>query len=388
MKACFSSRPHSAIAAACRHCTAGLLPPSFHLRLQPDLRWSVNAVYFARLTATTNNNKGDRMPLQYPLSALFRCLTKLAPCSLMLAMSAVNAQPFPDSPVVVDCDRACLTDIANRYLDGLVAHDAARIPWADAVKFTENNVPLAIGDGIWGTITGLGDYKLYVTDERNGEIGFFGQVMEPNFPSLMAMRLKVRQRKISEAEMVILRMVNEPKGIVWPDPILEDKPEFTEVLPPERRRPRERLISIADGYFDTLQLNDGTLYTEFAEDCDRVENGTKTTHNPAVDFTSVGALGCEEQFKQGNYRYDDRLRARRYPLVDEERGLVLAAAFIDHSGVLGEYTLTDGRVIKSPIRYPHSFYLLELFKIDDGKIKQIESVFVTVPYGMASPWLP
>jgi hypothetical protein len=50
--------------------------------------------------------------------------------------------------------------------------------------------------------------------------------------------------------------------------------------------------------------------------------------------------------------------------------------------------LSDGREVKSPIRYPHSFYLLELFKIDDGKIRQIESVFVTVPYGMLSPWLP
>jgi hypothetical protein len=307
-------------------------------------------------------------------------------CVSALWATSVFGQTFPDAAPVVDCDRACLTVIANQFLDGLVAHDPARIPWADSVRFTENNVPLAIGDGIWGTITGLGNYKLYVADETNGEIGFFGQVQEPNFPSLMAMRLQVRQKKVTQAEMVILRKVNEPKGIVWPDPILEDKPEFTEVLPPARQRPRERLISIADGYFDTLQLNDGTLYTEFADDCDRVENGTKTTHNPAVDFTSVGALGCEEQFRQGNYRYDDRLRARRFPLVDEERGLVLAAAFIDHSGVLGEYTLTDGRVIKSPIRYPHSFYLLELFKIDDGRIKQIESVFVTVPYGMASPW--
>jgi hypothetical protein len=260
------------------------------------------------------------------------------------------------------------------------------VPWAEEVKFSENNVPLAIGDGIWGTITGLGEYKLYVTDEARGEAGFFGVVHEPDFASLMALRLKVDEGKIAEVEMVILRSITEPKSIVWPEPVLEDKPEFTEVLPPERRRPRERLISIADGYFDTLQLNDGTLFTEFAADCDRVENGTRTTHNPSVEFTAVGALGCEEQFRQGNYRYDSALRARRYPLVDEERGLVLAAAFIDHNGVLDEYRLTDGRVIKSPIRFPHSFYLLELFKIDDGRIKQIESVFVTVPYGMASPW--
>jgi hypothetical protein len=43
-------------------------------------------------------------------------------------------------------------------------------------------------------------------------------------------------------------------------------------------------------------------------------------------------------------------------------------------------------VVNSPLRYPHSFYLLELFHIEDGMIKQIEAVFVTVPYGMPSPW--
>lgn len=310
---------------------------------------------------------------------------------LLLLASALTslqlqAQAWPNAVANMDCDRECLIAVADKFLQGLVAHDPAQIPWAAQVKFTENNVPLKVGDGIWGTITGLGDYKLHVADVAAGEVGFFGVVDEPAFSSLMAMRLKVEHGLIAEAEMVVLRTIYEPKSIVWPEPILEHKPVFYETLSAEQRRPRERMISIADGYFDTLQLNDGTLFTEFDENCNRVENGTRTTHNASVDFTSVGALGCEEQFRQGNYRYDSALRERRFPLVDEERGLVLAMGFIDHNGVLDEYTLTDGRVIKSPIRFPHSFYLMELFKIVDGKILQIESVFVTVPYGMGSPW--
>src|SRR5690606_24374842 len=153
----------------------------------------------------------------------------------------------------------------DQYLAALVAHDATQAPWAATVKFSENNVPLAVGDGIWGTITGLGDYKLYVADEKQGQAGFFGVVHEPDFSSVMALRVEVHERRIAQVEMVILRTISEPKSIVWPAPILDAKPEFTAVLPPERRRPRERLISIADGYFATLQLNDGTLFTEFAE---------------------------------------------------------------------------------------------------------------------------
>jgi hypothetical protein len=306
---------------------------------------------------------------------------------VLFATGLVQAQPFPDRDPVPACDRDCLFGHVDAYLAALVAKDPAKAQWAEDVKFTENNVPLAIGDGLWGTITGMGDYDLRVADVATGQVGFFGVVDEPSFSSLYAMRMKVEDNRIAEVETVILRTITEPRGIDWPEPVLEHKDLFYAILPEALRRPRERLVSIADGYFSTLQLNDGTLYTEFHPDCNRVENGTKTTNNAAVAFTSVGALGCEEQFRLGNYRYDSALRARRFPLVDEERGLVLASGFIDHSGALDKYTLTDGREINAPIRYPHSFYLLELFHIEDGKIRQIEAVFVTVPYGMASPWM-
>lgn len=306
--------------------------------------------------------------------------------ALFLLIPLVLSAQTPNAVPNLDCDRDCLFERVDQYLEGLVAKDPSLVPWAEQVKFTENNVALRIGDGIWGTIEGLGEYELRVADVEAGQVAFFGEVIEPSFSSLMAMRLQVENSLIAEVEMVILRTISEPKSIIWPEPVLEHKPLFYEILPEEARRPRERLISIADGYFDTLQLNDGTLFTEFHEDCNRVENGTLTTHNPDVEFTAVGALGCEEQFRQGNYRYDDRLRARRFPLVDEERGLVLAAGFIDHAGKLAQYHLTDGTLVDSPIRFPHSFYLLELFRIDDGKIRQVEAVFVTVPYGMPSPW--
>ncbi len=317
----------------------------------------------------------------------FPTVSRVLFLSPLLLASAIHAQSFPDNDPVPACDRECLFGHVDAYLEALRSKDSSKAQWADSVKFTENNVPLAIGDGLWGTITGMGDYDLRAADVSTGEVSFFGVVDEPSFSSLFALRLKVDDNRIAEVETVVLRTITEPRGIDWPAPVLEHKELFYEVLPQDQQRPRERLISIADGYFDTLQLNDGTLFTEFHPDCNRVENGTKTTNNPTVAFTSVGALGCEEQFKLGNYRYDSALRARRFPLVDEERGLVLASGFIDHSGVLEKYTLTDGREINAPIRYPHSFYLLELFRIEDGMIRQIEAVFVTVPYGMPSPWM-
>jgi len=285
------------------------------------------------------------------------------------------------------CDRQCLYGLLDQYLHALLARDPSRVRWAKMVRNSENNVSLQVGDGLWGTITGFGSYDLRFADAEAGQVGWYGIVQEKTFTSCMALRLKVEDGAISEAETIVRRA--DGSGPFPNPPVLEEKPVFSEILPPERRRARERMISIANGYFDTLQLNDGTLFTQFDDNCNRIENGLQTTHNPKLaETTPVAALGCADQFRLGHYRFDDRLRARRYPLVDEERGLVLGAAFLDHAGRLGTYKYTDGRVVESPMKTPSTLCVLELFKIQDGKIRQIEAVFISVPYNMPSPWVP
>ncbi|SFG44498.1 hypothetical protein SAMN05518801_12716 [Novosphingobium sp. CF614] len=281
-------------------------------------------------------------------------------------------------------DRSALYGVLDGYLAALGARDPGGVDWAPAARVSENNVMLAIGDGMWGTIARLGDYRLCFADTAEGQIGYFGTVIEPIEQSAFTLRLKVNDLgQVSEAEAVVVRQSDS--GIkfenprYWTKPILEAKAEAPVS--------RTEMVRLSNGYFDTLQLNDGTIHTKFHPDCNRVENGVQTTRNPEfAKIVPVSALGCEEQFRMGNYRYDDELRARRFPLVDEERGLVLAFGFIDHSGRLDTYRLTDGRTVKSPVRRPHSFYISELFKIDHGMIRQIEANFITVPYRMPSPW--
>ena len=284
------------------------------------------------------------------------------------------------------CDRACLYGFLDQYLDALKAKDPSRLPLAKGFRYSENNVMMKIGDGVWGTVTGLGAYNLRTADPTNGEVGFYGIVEETTATSVFALRLKVEDGKISEAETLIRR--SEGGGPFPSKPVMVDKPILNEIVPPDERSPRARMIALADGYFSTLQLNDGVLFTQFDDNCNRVENGLPTTHNPDLMKTiPVANLGCAQQFKLGNYRYDDRVRDRRYFLVDEERGLVMTAAFIDHAGRLGTFTLTDGTVIKSPMKIPSTLCLLELFKMRGGKIQQIEAVFIGVPYNMPSPWI-
>ncbi len=281
-------------------------------------------------------------------------------------------------------DRAGLYEVLDHYLHALGRRDAKALRWADGALFSENNVMLEVGDGLWGTIDAVGSYRLRFADPQTGHVGYFGTVQEPLEESAYTMCLKVSDAgAIQEAETIVVRQSDS--GIKFENPRYWDKP----ILNADAKKPvpRAEMIRLANGYFDTLQLNDGTIHTRFHPDCNRVENGVQTTHNPEfARFVPVAGLGCEDQFRTGNYRYDDRLRGRRFPLVDEQRGLVLAFGFIDHTGRLAEYQLTDGRTVKSPVRRPHSFYLGELFKIDNGMICQIEANFITVPYYMPSPW--
>jgi hypothetical protein len=283
-------------------------------------------------------------------------------------------------------DRSALYAVLDQYLAALKDRDPGRVRWSAKVYNTENNVALMVGDGLWGTITGLGAYDLRFCDEAGRQVGWFGTVDETDENSAIALRLKVdAEGAIAEVETLVVRQADS--GLKFEPQRFETKSPLMELVEPARRGPRERLVSIANGYFDTLQLNDGTLFVRFHPDCQRVENGVQTTNNPEfARVVPVAALSCEAQLRLGNYRYDDRLRARRFELVDEERGLVFAAAFIDHCGRLADYRLTDGRVVTSHVRRPHSFYLLELFKIEDGMIRQIEANFITVPYNRPSPW--
>ena len=284
-------------------------------------------------------------------------------------------------------NRADLYAEVEAYLDALAAKDPSRLTWAEDAAFSENNVRLEIGDGLWNTASGVRDsYNLKVADPATGQGAWFGIVEEHGQPAIMGLRLGMAGGRVAEVETIVCRSME-----FGPFPNIETyvspRPLMLADVPEAQRRPRAAMVRLANGYFDTLQLNDGTLHTEFTDDCDRVENGLKTTNNPNIEGYPIAAMGCADQFRQGQYIYDDRLRDRRFPLVDEEKGIVLAGGFIDHCGKVVDVTWTDGVTkTKSVFHFPHSFALMEMFKIVDGKIAGVEAVFVTVPYNMPSAW--
>src|ERR1700733_8164412 len=67
-------------------------------------------------------------------------------------------------PIPLNCNRACLENLMDRYLAAVVAHDPKRLPLSEDVKYTENDQAMDIGDGFWKTAEGVGNYKHYFAD--------------------------------------------------------------------------------------------------------------------------------------------------------------------------------------------------------------------------------
>jgi hypothetical protein len=306
---------------------------------------------------------------------------------LLLAMPA-GAQSYGERSALprIDCDRACLEGFAKSYVAALAARDPSRAPFAKNVKFTENSIELPIGDGLWGTVTSADPAAgMIPADLETANVAWFGPAYENGHLIFLAIRLHVdHDHKIDQVETVVSRKTGmplifgtgkEPHNPAWIQPLADQS------------RPRSRLRSIADSYFSTLEYNDGTVFAPFSDQCSRLENGISTTAKTANSNNSASvAEGCENQFKLGIYKINKQLRERRFPLIDTERGIVVATDFMDHANYFDEYKLNDGRSMKTLLKSPNSLDVMEAFKIVDGKIYTIEANFDYVPYGMHSPW--
>ena len=273
--------------------------------------------------------------------------------------------------------KARLEQIAAAYRAAYLAHDPKLAPFHPNVRFTENHVEIPLPDGTWDTVTREVGPALTISDPVTGAVGVYTSVMQKDVPGFLAIRLKVVDDEITEVEQVIStkRYLSSPPTPIGPVEGFEHDPDLARPVSPSDRAARADLVRMADAYFETLENNTGALRggARFAADATRSENG--------MTFPDI-----EAGFLSGRYRFNERVRDRDYFLVDEVRGIVMARGFIDHKGVLDDYTLTDGAPHKSVFREPQSWGLLEMFKIKHGEITGVEAVFIQTPYYMRSPW--
>jgi hypothetical protein len=284
------------------------------------------------------------------------------------------------------CDRNCLEGLVDRYLEALVAHDASRLPLRHGARFTENGQTLRLDEGLWGTAEAVGDYRVHFSDPDSGTAGYFGSIRESGRMALLALRLKVVGRRILEIETLVSRSsgANDPFAAHYDS--IAAEPIFNTALKASEQRPRPEMIAVANSYFEGLEQATAAV-TPFEPTCKRRENGSVTAGNPDAP-RPMAKLSCGGQFATGFSPFISEVRGRRFPLVDSERGLVLAFLSFDHSGKIKDVKMTDGSTLHVPPPFdaPYSFLMAEVFKVRNGKIAQVEAVLITTPYAMPSGW--
>jgi hypothetical protein len=278
-------------------------------------------------------------------------------------------------------------------MDAMLKHDPSLELFSRDCKFTENGVRLPLGhEGLWFGMSGKGNYKFYIPDVETQQVAFLGTAREGMANKqgdtalvAVAVRLKIVNSRIVEAEQLVLRSDSDTMGMtgklsVGASVEKMGKPHaiYGELIPAAERLSREELIQTANYYFSGMQKNDGKGYYPFTDDCHRIENGMPATNVPVPEGQKrpdpktatmySSSWGCKEQFESGLLGFVTRIRDRRFVAVDHERGIVFAFGFFDHDAL------------------NWTWQIAELFKIEKGKIRRIEAIFHRCPYGMNAGW--
>src|SRR5580704_17073960 len=232
------------------------------------------------------------------------------------------------------CDRACLKSSLDQYLQAILKHDPQAAPLFLGYRHTENALLVKSGEGVWKSMTSIGKVERRCYDPVTGQAAFFGVLNEGAEPTVITVRIRVEDRKISEAEWFIARRVaagingfdaqGKPQAYAFgPDNLALHPPELR-VVPPAQRLSREELIAITNSYFDGMNAHDGSMIMA-QPNCSRVENGQTVSGDPAARAGSPppsppapggrGASSCSAGLQNFN---SSNVAGRRYPLVDTE----------------------------------------------------------------------
>jgi hypothetical protein len=297
-------------------------------------------------------------------------------------LSVIIVGGAPTLTAQAACDRACLRQVLDQYLAALVKHDPTAAPLVVGFRQTENAINVRPGNGLWKTATALGKVQRRYFDPVSGQAAYFGTIEEGDSTAIVNVRLRIENRKLTEAEWHVARE-NDP-GLSGPRqpggrPVngynkdyLAQNPPPERTVPVNARADRATLVRIVESYFDAITSHDGSVALTHPG-CGRVENGSPTPAGqflpPATPAQPAGGAqrggargGGANDCVSGLQNFSGQMAAaRRMPLVDEEAQTVLAyAVFIRRPGlatprnVFAEWFFIDGEKIRTV--YAAMFY--------------------------------
>ena len=318
--------------------------------------------------------------------------------SLLATTVMACSQQSPDSNGVaaqnaaetaaLACDRDCIIKTVDTYLAAMAAHDPKAAPLADNVMFVENAKRMTPGEGLWKSITGgKTDFAIVVPDTSLQQAGWMGVVERDGKPVMLALRLKLQDGKITEAE----HLIAEPfRGQT--DTLKTPRPGLVSTIPEGQRLSHDELIRIGATYYDALDDNDGSKMP-FAADCQRRENGVTTAGEGAMGPPNADpkaapiAKDCKGQMDSQSFVYIAKIDDRRMIAADPVTGLSMGLSHFHHPMDNLPYQVkrvdgsTSERNAKNMPYKPFDMPAAHIFKIGpEGTVHEIEAVGFTAPY--------
>ena len=325
--------------------------------------------------------------------------------ALAAPAGAQGAKPWykqPWNPANVrPCDRQCLVDIGESYLKALQTKDQAAVPYAEGVIATENTGHIEPGIGLlWRARIEPTPFRITVADPVNGQVAFQTVLKVDGRPALVAIRLKIERRMITEIEQDYDRDV-APEAM---ELLQTPRPNYVNDVPKAKQESRDYRQYAAESYFDALTGEDGSI-APFADECVRHEQGYQTVNNkkpgraapsPALPdlgtesgrlFSKLSTMTCKQQIDAGVFNGIKRIWPHRALVIDQQKGTVATFPFFVHDGLRH----TDGQPPAPPpgggASMTTNLTTMETFAIRDGKIVDVEAFpFVLVPYGGRDGW--
>ena len=263
-----------------------------------------------------------------------------------------------------DCDRACTLGVAEAVLEALQSGEPGKL-LPRGFRMTENGRDIRTADSQLRAFRRI-SYLHAFADPVSGAAGFVGAAEAYGGPAVFSMRLLLKEGRATELEALVVRRT---EASVFAPETMAGKAEWDAPLAPEQRSNRATLLAVANAFLDGL--GSGAATTPSPEvTCGLYENGFRAIQPPTCN--AIPSL-----------RGAVLVRDRRWPVIDEERGLAWGIAVADIPDNADSVT-----GVRGARRAPRSLLISALFRIEAGKIRDIELVQRNVPLGAVSGWAP
>jgi hypothetical protein len=284
----------------------------------------------------------------------------IATLCLILLVGSLEARAASTPESATTCDRECLRGMITTYLYALVKRDTSKLPLSDKLRVTEDAIEKPLAKvGLLNTVTRLRGFRQDILDERAGMAGTHVMLEESGAPTMLVVRLKVVDRKITEIETVATHSRTE--GLIFNIDGLSAPSEAMNYAPRAEQLPsREKALEAAMKYPEGLNSAKtfAAVNAPFAPNAYRYENG-QTMAGPDCKF----APGCQNISTQSLAIFDRLGKvSTRVIGVDERMGIVWLR-------------------MSWGVREPGGDQLTvwEMFKVYDGQIHAVEAFMRILP---------